>query len=229
MMTSGLPALEANVMVRNIVQDDGMQPASAKQLLSRCMAGGQMLPVPLTIVLKLWRLLRSSVGLGRTTCHGSYLGSSWRPSWPSGLLRTGHWLAVVPQEICGDRLNLTALTSRWPSTASSHGGPSTKAPASSAALNCGPKRHSAFRCSQFSPLVSAGRSTKTGRRRCHVGREHGLTASMSRRGNSQRRLAAQARPSDSIWDTTLAKGFQQEGQPGSIRRADVAAGDYSSA
>ena len=55
-----MPALDTNVLVRYIVQDDPAQLASAKRLISRCVAEGATLFVPVTVVLELEWVLRSS-------------------------------------------------------------------------------------------------------------------------------------------------------------------------
>jgi hypothetical protein len=46
--------------VRYIVQDDSSQLAAARRLISRCVAEGSTLFVPLTVVLELERVLRAS-------------------------------------------------------------------------------------------------------------------------------------------------------------------------
>lgn len=43
-----MPALDTNVLVRYIVQDDAAQLAAGKRLISRCVAEGTMLLVPVT-------------------------------------------------------------------------------------------------------------------------------------------------------------------------------------
>ena len=60
-----MPALDTNVLVRYIVQDDPAQLASAKRLISRCVADGATLFVPVTVVLELEWLLRSSFEFGK--------------------------------------------------------------------------------------------------------------------------------------------------------------------
>ncbi|WP_127996736.1 PIN domain-containing protein [Piscinibacter defluvii] len=60
-----MPALDTNVLVRYIVQDDAAQLAAAKRLISRCVAEGATLFVPLTVVLELEWVLRSSFEFGK--------------------------------------------------------------------------------------------------------------------------------------------------------------------
>jgi predicted nucleic-acid-binding protein len=60
-----MPALDTNVLVRYIVQDDPAQLASAKRLISRFVAEGATLFVPVTVVLELEWVLRSSFEFGK--------------------------------------------------------------------------------------------------------------------------------------------------------------------
>jgi predicted nucleic-acid-binding protein len=55
-----MAALDTKVLVRYIVQDDPAQYAAAKRLISRCVAEGQTLFVPVTVVLELEWVLRSN-------------------------------------------------------------------------------------------------------------------------------------------------------------------------
>lgn len=57
-----MPALDTNVLVRYIVQDDAAQLAAAKRLIGRCVGEGLTLFVPVTVVLELEWVLRSSFG-----------------------------------------------------------------------------------------------------------------------------------------------------------------------
>ena len=54
-----MPALDTNVLVRYIVQDDAAQLAAAKRLIGRCVAQGSTLFIPVTVVLELEWVLRS--------------------------------------------------------------------------------------------------------------------------------------------------------------------------
>ncbi len=60
-----MPALDTNVLVRYVVRDDAAQFAAAKRLISRCVAEGSTLFVPVTVVLELEWVLRSSFELGK--------------------------------------------------------------------------------------------------------------------------------------------------------------------
>lgn len=60
-----MPALDTNVLVRYIVHDDAAQAAAAKRLIGRCVSEGLTLFVPLTVVLELEWVLRSSFKFGK--------------------------------------------------------------------------------------------------------------------------------------------------------------------
>lgn len=57
-----MPALDTNVLVRYVVQDDSGQLAAAKRLIDRCVGDGQSLFVPVTVTLELEWVLRASFG-----------------------------------------------------------------------------------------------------------------------------------------------------------------------
>jgi predicted nucleic-acid-binding protein len=57
-----MPALDTNVLVRYVVQDDSGQLAAAKRLIDRCVGEGQSLFVPVTVTLELEWVLRASFG-----------------------------------------------------------------------------------------------------------------------------------------------------------------------
>ena len=57
-----MPALDTNVLVRYIVQDDEAQFASASKLIRKCVADGHTLFVPVTVVLELEWVLRARFG-----------------------------------------------------------------------------------------------------------------------------------------------------------------------
>lgn len=57
-----MPALDTNVLVRYVVQDDSVQLTAAKRLINRCLAEGLSLFVPVTVVLELEWVLRASFG-----------------------------------------------------------------------------------------------------------------------------------------------------------------------
>jgi len=60
-----MPALDTNVLVRYIVQDAPSQLATAKRLIRRCVAEGSTLFVPVTVVLELEWVLRSSFAFSK--------------------------------------------------------------------------------------------------------------------------------------------------------------------
>ncbi|MBI3368085.1 MAG: type II toxin-antitoxin system VapC family toxin [Burkholderiales bacterium] len=60
-----MPALDTNVLVRYIVQDDARQLAAARRLIRRCVAEGSTLFVPVTVVLELEWVLRSGFDFGK--------------------------------------------------------------------------------------------------------------------------------------------------------------------
>jgi predicted nucleic-acid-binding protein len=60
-----MPALDSSVLVRYIVQDDAGQLAAARRLISRCVAEGAMLFIPVTVVLELEWVLRSRFEFGK--------------------------------------------------------------------------------------------------------------------------------------------------------------------
>lgn len=57
-----MPALDTNVLVRYVVEDDSGQLAAARRLIGRCVAEGQALFVPVTVTLELEWVLRASFG-----------------------------------------------------------------------------------------------------------------------------------------------------------------------
>lgn len=60
-----MPALDTNILVRYVVQDDSAQLAAAKRLITRCVEEGQSLFVPVTVMLELEWVLRSSFEFGK--------------------------------------------------------------------------------------------------------------------------------------------------------------------
>ena len=60
-----MPALDTNVLVRYVVQDDSGQLAAARRLIDRCVAEGLSLFIPVTVALELEWVLRSSFGYGK--------------------------------------------------------------------------------------------------------------------------------------------------------------------
>ena len=57
-----MPALDTNVLVGYVVQDDSGQLVAAKRLIGRCVAEGQSLFVPVTVTLELEWVLRANFG-----------------------------------------------------------------------------------------------------------------------------------------------------------------------
>lgn len=60
-----MPALDTNVLVRYVVQDDTIQLAAARRLITRCLSEGQSIFVPVTVILELEWVLRASFGYGK--------------------------------------------------------------------------------------------------------------------------------------------------------------------
>ncbi|KAB2944396.1 MAG: twitching motility protein PilT, partial [Burkholderiaceae bacterium] len=53
-----MPALDTNVLVRYVVEDDAKQLAAARRLIRRCINEGRALFVPVTVTLELEWVLR---------------------------------------------------------------------------------------------------------------------------------------------------------------------------
>lgn len=69
-----MAAIDTNVLVRFLVHDDPAQAATATELIRRSAAAGESLFLPITVVLELEWVLRSSYGfakadIGRTIAH----------------------------------------------------------------------------------------------------------------------------------------------------------------
>jgi predicted nucleic-acid-binding protein len=60
-----MPALDTNVLVRYIVEDDAAQAAAAQDLIKRCVRDGLTLWVPITVVLELEWVLRARYGFAK--------------------------------------------------------------------------------------------------------------------------------------------------------------------
>lgn len=60
-----MAALDTNVLVRYIVRNDAAQLTAAKRLISRSVSAGLTLFVPVTVVLELEWVFRSSFGFGK--------------------------------------------------------------------------------------------------------------------------------------------------------------------
>ena len=57
-----MPALDTNVLIRYLVQDDEAQLSAARRLIRKCVIERQTLFVPVTVTLELEWVLRSSFG-----------------------------------------------------------------------------------------------------------------------------------------------------------------------
>jgi predicted nucleic-acid-binding protein len=60
-----MPALDTNVLVRYVVQDDDTQLAAARRLIRKCVGEGRTLFVPVTVTLELEWVLRASFEYSR--------------------------------------------------------------------------------------------------------------------------------------------------------------------
>jgi predicted nucleic-acid-binding protein len=66
-----MPALDTNVLVRYVVQDDDVQLAAARRLIRKCVAEGQTLFVPATVTLELEWVLRASFEYAKDEVMGA--------------------------------------------------------------------------------------------------------------------------------------------------------------
>ena len=60
-----MAALDTNVLVRLLVEDDAAQLAAARKLIRRCLNAGVALFIPITVALELEWVLRSSFGFDK--------------------------------------------------------------------------------------------------------------------------------------------------------------------
>jgi len=65
-----MPALDTNVLVRYLVQDDEAQLSAAKRLTRKCVNEGRTLFVPVTVALELEWVLRSNFGYAKDEVMG---------------------------------------------------------------------------------------------------------------------------------------------------------------
>jgi predicted nucleic-acid-binding protein len=61
-----MAALDTNVLVRFLVEDDVAQLAIAKKLIDQCVSAGEALYVPISVTLELEWVLRSNFGFKKT-------------------------------------------------------------------------------------------------------------------------------------------------------------------
>lgn len=74
-----MPSLDTNVLVRYLVRDDERQLASARELIRGALLAGETLYVPITVMLELEWVLRSSFGFDKeqvTTTLSSLLAAA---------------------------------------------------------------------------------------------------------------------------------------------------------
>ena len=60
-----MASLDTNILVRYLVQDDGQQFALAKKLIRAALRAGKTLYIPITVMLELEWVLRSSFGFDK--------------------------------------------------------------------------------------------------------------------------------------------------------------------
>ena len=61
-----MAALDTNILVRFLVEDDAAQLAAARRLIRKCVNAGETLFVPVTVSLELEWVLRSSFGFSKS-------------------------------------------------------------------------------------------------------------------------------------------------------------------
>ena len=61
-----MAALDTNILVRFLVEDDAAQLAAARKLMRKCVNSGEALFVPVTVALELEWVLRSSFGFSKS-------------------------------------------------------------------------------------------------------------------------------------------------------------------
>ena len=65
-----MAAVDTNVLVRHVVQDDAAQGAAAARLIGRSVQAGTPLFVPVTVLLELEWVLRSAFGFDKAEVLG---------------------------------------------------------------------------------------------------------------------------------------------------------------
>lgn len=84
-----MPALDTNVLVRLIVQDDAAQHAAARRTIESMIQRGEPLFIPVTVILELEWVLRSRYGFAPEQIEGVLVGLL-----ASGEVDLDHELAV---------------------------------------------------------------------------------------------------------------------------------------
>jgi len=62
-----MAALDTNVLIRFLVEDDAAQLAAARKLIRKCVNAGETLYVPVTVSIELEWVLRSNFGFDKST------------------------------------------------------------------------------------------------------------------------------------------------------------------
>lgn len=66
-----MAALDTNVLVRYVVEDDAAQLAAARRLIRRCIEAGEALCVPVIVALEVEWVLRASFGYAKDDVLGA--------------------------------------------------------------------------------------------------------------------------------------------------------------
>lgn len=61
-----MAALDTNILIRFLIEDDAKQLAAAKRLIRKCIARGELLHIPITVSLELEWVLRANFGFDKT-------------------------------------------------------------------------------------------------------------------------------------------------------------------
>jgi predicted nucleic-acid-binding protein len=60
-----MAALDTNILIRFLIEDDAAQLAAARKLIRQCVSAGEALFIPVTVALELEWVLRSTFGFGK--------------------------------------------------------------------------------------------------------------------------------------------------------------------